>query len=61
MKEWTLGLNRCKNFSRPKKTLEELDEIAMRWQASEGFLLQYKTQKASNIAQLRVRKVADGC
>jgi len=38
------------------KTLEDLDEIAARWQAAEGFLPQHKVHKANNIAQLRARK-----
>ena len=42
------------------KTLEDLNEIAARWQAAEGFLPQYKVLKAERIAQLRARKVA-GC
>jgi hypothetical protein len=42
------------------KTLEELDHIAARWQATEGFLPQYKALKAERIAQLRTRKAA-GC
>jgi hypothetical protein len=40
------------------KTLEDLDEIAYRWEAAEGFLPQYKSLKASNIAHLRARKAA---
>jgi hypothetical protein len=42
------------------KTLEELDEIAMRWQAVDGFLPRFKALKAERIAGLRARKAA-GC
>ena len=42
------------------KTVEELDDIALRWQAVQGFLPQYKALKAERIAQLRARK-AGGC
>lgn len=42
------------------RTLEDIDQIAARWDAAEGFLPQYKTLKASNIAQVRARKAAAG-
>ena len=42
------------------RTLAELDELAARWDAAEGFLPQYKALKASNIAQVRARKAAAG-
>jgi hypothetical protein len=54
------GVESLKDFL-AAKTLEELDEIAARWQAAEGFLPQYKEHKANNIAQLRARKAADEC
>lgn len=41
------------------KSLEELDEIARRWNAAQGFLPQYKAKKADSIARLRARKAAD--
>lgn len=40
------------------KTIEELDDIALSWQAAENFLPQYKALKAERIAHLRARKVA---
>ncbi len=42
------------------KTLEELNDIALRWQVTEGFLPQYKALKAERIAKLQARK-AGGC
>ena len=42
------------------KTLEELDDLAARWDAAEGFLPQYKARKARNIGQVRARKAAAG-
>ena len=38
------------------KTVHQLDELAARWDAAEGFLPQYKGFKAANIARLRARK-----
>jgi hypothetical protein len=53
------GVERLQAFL-TAKTLEELDEIAARWQAADGFLPQYKALKAERIAHLRARKAA-GC
>ena len=54
-----LGLEPLESFL-ASKTLADLDEIASQWDAAEGFLPQYKSLKAGNLAHLRARKAAAG-
>ena len=42
------------------KTAEDLDKIALNWQAAEGFLPQYKALKLERISELKALK-ANGC